>query len=140
MTLIVDTNAIVAAADVNDPRRTTVQHLLSASERLLVVPAPITAEVDYLLAERVGRGARLAFLDDLARGTFLVEGLTREEHATVAALEKRYSDLDLGLADLSLVVLAARFRTRDLVTFDERHFRAVRPLQGGVFRLLPVDA
>jgi hypothetical protein len=27
-----------------------------------------------------------------------------------------------------------------LVSFDERHFRAITPLQGGAFTLLPQDA
>ena len=51
----------------------------------------------------------------------------------------RYSDLNLGLADLSVVVLAHRFRTDRLLTFDERDFRAMRPLAGGHFALLPKD-
>jgi uncharacterized protein len=45
----------------------------------------------------------------------------------------------VGLADLSVVVLAHRFRTRRLLTFDERDFRAVKPLAGGSFVLLPRD-
>ena len=45
----------------------------------------------------------------------------------------------LGLADASLVVLALRFRTRRLLTFDDRAFRTVVPLQGGAFTLLPMD-
>lgn len=115
------------------------QHVLREAGRLLVVPAPVTAEIDYLLGARLGRSARLAFLDDVAAGTYLVEGLTRDEYGRVAMLERRYEGLNLGLADLSLVVLAERFRTRDLATFDERHFRAITPLQGGAFRLLPSD-
>jgi len=30
-------------------------------------------------------------------------------------------------------------KTRHLFSFDERHFRAVTPLQGGSFSLLPAD-
>jgi len=52
---------------------------------------------------------------------------------------RRYRDLELGLADASLVVLAERFQTRRLLTFDERDFRSVSPLQGGSFTLLPAD-
>lgn len=55
------------------------------------------------------------------------------------ALDARYADLSLGLADCSIMVLAARYRTRRLLSFDERHFRAVAPLQGGAFQLLPAD-
>jgi predicted nucleic acid-binding protein len=57
----------------------------------------------------------------------------------VARLDEQYADLDLGLADLSVVVLAHRFRTTRLLTFDERDFRAVTPLAGGSFTLIPRD-
>lgn len=138
--LLLDAGPLLALADRGDPRREAVRALLRETMQPLVVPAPITAEVDYLLGRRIGSIARVAFVDDLARGRFHVEALRREEYGTVAMLERRYEGFDLGLADLSLVVLAERYQTRDLVTFDERHFRAVQPLQGGAFRLLPADA
>jgi uncharacterized protein len=50
-----------------------------------------------------------------------------------------YRDLRLGLADISLVLLARRHRTRRLLTFEERACRAVAPLQGGAFTILPAD-
>lgn len=53
---------------------------------------------------------------------------------------RRYRDLELGLADASLVVLAGRHRTTRIATFDERAFRAVAPLSGGAFTLLPADS
>jgi hypothetical protein len=99
----------------------------------------VSAEVDYLLAARLGEASRQAFLDDLAAGRFVVECLREEEYATVADLERRYVDLAPGLADLSIVVLACRLRTRRIATFDERHFRAIRALDGGSFVLLPAD-
>jgi hypothetical protein len=37
------------------------------------------------------------------------------------------------------VVLAARFGTTRILTFDERHFRALIPLQGRHFTILPAD-
>lgn len=58
---------------------------------------------------------------------------------TLAEIE-RYRSLSIGLADASLVVLADRYGTNRLLTLDERRFRAVRPLGGGAFRLLPTDA
>lgn len=106
----------------------------------LVMPAPATAEVDHLLGRRFGRAARLAFISDLAAGRFQVEGLERDDHATVVELESRYADLELGLVDCSLIVLARRHRTDRILTFDERHLRAVTPLGGGAFTLLPADA
>ena len=46
----------------------------------------------------------------------------------------------IGVTDASLVVLAARYRTTRLLTFDERHFRAIKPLHGEAFTLLPADS
>lgn len=38
------------------------------------------------------------------------------------------------------MVLAERYKTRRLLSFDERHSRTVAPLQGGSFELLPADS
>ncbi|MGH9171981.1 MAG: PIN domain-containing protein [Acidimicrobiales bacterium] len=139
MTLVVDAAPLVAVADRRDPMASLVEVLLRDEPGELVVPAPVTAEVDYLLGRRLGRAARLAFLDDLGAARFTVAKLEPDDYGVVAGLERRYDDLDVGLADLSMVVVANRFRTRRLLTFDERHFRALRPLGGGQFTLLPAD-
>lgn len=78
-------------------------------------------------------------MQDLAAGRFTIESLTREEHGVALTIHDRYSDLELGLADLSIIVLAHRHHTRRLLTFDERHFRSLAPLTGGSFTLLPAD-
>lgn len=139
MTLIVDAAPLVAAADVMDVNRSAVQRVILSETGAVIVPAVVTAEVDYMLGRRLGRAARLANLSDLAAGRFVVESLDRGEHQMVLDLEHRYADLDAGLADLSIVVLARRFRTTRILTFDQRHFRVLRPIQGGTFRLLPGD-
>ena len=69
----------------------------------------------------------------------LVLGIVGELLSRDLAQVHRYVDLDLGLADLSVIVLAHRHRTRRLLTFDERDFRVVSPIQGGAFTLLPAD-
>lgn len=139
MTLIVDAAPLVALGDSRDRLHAAVGEILQTERGDLVVPAPVSAEADYLIRRRGSAAAARAFLRDVAAGRFRVEGLTAEEHGAVARLDERYADLDLGLADLSVVVLAHRFRTRRLLTFDERDFRAVTPLAGGSFTLLPHD-
>jgi hypothetical protein len=39
-----------------------------------------------------------------------------------------------------VIAIARRYETSRIVSFDERHFRAVTPLQGGAFTILPYDA
>ena len=137
MTLLVDAAPLVALADRRDPLRQAVREVLEAERGALVLAAPVTAEADYLLDQRIGRAARLAFLEDLAAGRFIVECLEPDEYAGAPRLERHYVDLELGWADCATMLLGARLRTRRVLTFDERHFRAVRPLQGGAFELLP---
>ncbi len=52
---------------------------------------------------------------------------------------RRYKDLRVGLADASIVVLAERHGTPDVLTFDQRHFRAMHGPGGRPFRVLPDD-
>ena len=68
-----------------------------------------------------------------------MEAFGADDAADALDVLDRYPDLDLGLADASLVVLAERFGTRDVLTLDERHFRALRDGRGRSFRLLPAD-
>ena len=123
-----------------DPDYGVVRSVLREESGRVVIPAPVSAEADYMIRTRLGVAAERSFLADLSSGRFAVECLTREEYETALLIHDRYSDLDLGLADLSVVVLAARFRTDRLLTFDQRDFRPVQPLTGGHFRLLPGDS
>jgi predicted nucleic acid-binding protein len=137
--LIVDAAPVVALADENEPASFEIERILHAEPGPLVIPAPVTAEVDYLLATRLGRRAQRAFLADLAAGRFVVECLDARDYGLAAEVDDRYSDLRLGLADLSVILMAARFGSRRLLTFDEHDFRSVTPIQGGSFELLPAD-
>lgn len=139
MTLLIDAAPIVALADPNEPQRDAILAALTHEDGALVIPAQTTAEIDYLLGQRFGSAARRAFVTDVAAGRFTVGHLERADYATVIDLDTRYTDLDLGLADCALVILAARHRTTRILRFDERHFRAVVSLRGEAFTILPAD-
>jgi predicted nucleic acid-binding protein len=138
--LIVDAGALYAQADSDDPQHGPIARMLRAERGVLVTSQVVAAEADYLILRRLGVDVELAFLDDLAAGTYVVDSLARADLAVARDVAGRYRDLELGLADASLVVLAARWETRRILTLDERAFRAVTPLQGGAFTVLPADA
>ncbi len=140
MTLVVDAGPLVALADIHEPRRRAILDLLEAERGSLFIPAPVTAEIDYLLGQRFGPRARRAFLEDLSARRYESPGLDTRDYEAALDLDRRYADLNLGLADLSVAVIAGKLGTLRLLTFDERHFRAIRSLQGGAFTLLPADA
>ena len=139
MALVVDAGALYAQADADEPGHAAVRAILEHERETLVTTELAVAEADYLILDRLGPDVELAFLEDLAEGTFVVECLDRAQLRKARDIVARYRDLRLGLADASLVVIAERYATRRLLTFDERAFRSVAPLQGGSFTILPAD-
>lgn len=140
MALILDAAALYAQADRDEPLHADVTRIIRAERETLITTELAVAEADYLILDRLGLDVELAFLDDLDAGTFVVECLSRAELASARDLVARYGEFRIGLADASLVVLAERYATRRLLTFDQRAFRAIVPLQGGSFTILPADA
>jgi uncharacterized protein len=139
MALIVDAGALYAQADADEPRHAAVRAVIEREREALVTTELAVAEADYLILDRLGPEVELAFLDDLAEGTFIVDCLDRGQLRVARDVVSRFADLRLGLADASLIVIAERYATRRVLTFDERAFRAVPPLQGGAFTILPAD-
>ncbi len=139
--IICDSGGLIAAYDQADPDGPAVRELLDAEAGALVVSPFVVAEVDYLLLSRSGVQAEFALLDDLADGVYQVAEFTAADAKCAAALARKYTDLKLGIADAHTMCLARpeRYATRRILTFDDRHFRAVKPPQGGVFTILPTD-
>lgn len=75
----------------------------------------------------------------LTAGVYRLAEFDRFDVAQAAAVVERYQHMSIGLADASLVVLAARYRTTRLLTLDERHFRVIKPLTANAFTILPAD-
>jgi predicted nucleic acid-binding protein len=138
--MVLDTSGLLAFIDTDQHRHEDVKRSLEADPGPFLLSPFVAAEVDYLLLDRVGPAAELLFLSEVARGAYRLEGFGAEDVEQAAQVIGRYRDLRIGLADASLVVLAARAGTNRLLTLDERHFRAVRPLRGRAFTLLPADA
>ena len=103
----------------------------------MVVSPFVVAEIDYLVTTRYGVNAELAVLGELAGGAYELATIDTGSLATAARVVKRYRHLGIGITDASLVVLAERYRTRTILTLDQRHFSVLRPLNGGRFKLIP---
>ena len=72
-----------------------------------------------------------------ASGAPIAREADEEELRQAGSMIERYADQQIGVVDASNVVLAARYRTRTIVTLDRRHFDVVWPLSGGRFTVLP---
>jgi predicted nucleic acid-binding protein len=138
--IVLDTGGLYAALDANETLHGGAVAALVASQPPRVLSPFVLAELDYLIGGRVGHQAQMALVDEVTRGVYQLEAFTAEDVGHARRIMERYADLRIGLADASVVVLAHRHRTLDLLCTDERHFRALRSAGGKPFRLLPSDA
>jgi len=138
--IILDTSGLLAALDASQRHHESARQALEAALPPWILSPFVLAELDYLLATRVGQAAERALLAEVGRGVYRLEALEADEIAAADRVIGRHAELAVGLADASIVVLAHRYGVRDLLTLDERHFRAMRGPGGRPFRLLPADA
>jgi hypothetical protein len=138
--IVIDSSVLVALLNREDDRHgSSTTWYAGCTEELVTTPL-VLAEVDYLVERRGGAMSAAALRRDVAAGAFQVEWWPGCIAETIEVAD-RYADAALGLTDASLVALAAHVATTRIATFDERHFRQVRPLRGGdAFTLLPLDA
>lgn len=138
--IVLDTSVIYALLDAADQRHWEALRWYEALDDELVTTPLVLAEADHLAATRLGARAVQAFRLDIQSGAYQIDWWSSAAEES-AELADRYADLGIGMTDASLVALAARIGTKDIATFDERHFRAIIPLDGAAaFRLLPLDA
>jgi predicted nucleic acid-binding protein len=137
--IVLDTSGLLAALDAGQRHHEPARQALLDDSGPLLLPPFVLAELDYLLLGRVGAQAERALLEEVAAGAYDLVPFGPEEVAEAADLIGRYAELKIGLSDASIVVIAAAAKTTRLLTLDERRFRAVRPLWGDAFTLLPAD-
>jgi predicted nucleic acid-binding protein len=134
--VIVDTSALLAFFDASEPDHRAVSEVLVTAETPVVSPY-VVAELDYLVGTRHGLERELVVLDELASGAWDLADLDTASLRRAREVIAAYQDQQIGVADASIVVLAARYRTRSIATLDRRHFDVLRPLDGGSFQVLP---
>lgn len=137
--ILLDTSGLLAAIDGNQIHHSEAARSLSSARPPLLLSPFVLAELDYLIASRVGYAARARLLGEVERGAYALEPMTARDITSAHRVIDRYADLGISLADASIVVLSQRNRVRDVLTLDERPFRALRS-DGKHFRLLPADA
>jgi predicted nucleic acid-binding protein len=136
--LVVDTGPLLASLDRSDSDHASCRQLLEGSFEQLVLPSPVLVEVDYWTGQRLGPGAFLEVLDDIARGAYLVVDLVDEDYARIRTLCDRYADSDIGFVDAAVLAVVERLGEPKLATLDHRHFGMLRPRHVDALELLPL--
>ncbi len=134
---LVDTSVLVSAANAGEVMHRRCYTALTTAQGRLVVSPLVVAEADYMIARLRQVSAEVAMLQDI-RDNMTVAQFTNEDLDQAIALVEQYADLNIGVTDASIVVLAAKYHTTQLLTLDHKHFQAIAPLASGShFTLLP---
>lgn len=137
MLAVVDASPLYAALDPGDAQHQRSREVLERSDLQLVIPALAVAEASFLAHRRLGPRAEHVLLTGLAQMD--VAGPTPEDFLRMAELVDQYADWPLGGCDASVLALAERLDTTAVITFDHRHFGALRTAAGEPLRLLPEE-
>lgn len=135
--MIVDTSALLAYFDRNEPAHGAVTAVIESADDGLVVSPYVVAEVDYLVLTRHGSAAEHAVLRELSSGAWDLAEMSPDRLAAAVAIVERYADQPIGVADASNLVLADAYRTKTVVTLDRRHFSVLRFGDGSAVEILP---
>ncbi|MEX1296637.1 MAG: PIN domain-containing protein [Candidatus Limnocylindrales bacterium] len=135
--IIADTSGLLALFNRTEPEHATVRDLVARQGEPMIVSPYVVAEIDYLVATRVGVRAELEILAELGGGAYVLPEIGAEDLTRIVEVLGKSRDQQIGVADASIVLLAARYGPKSLLTLDHRHFGVLRPLQGGRFKLLP---
>lgn len=135
--MIVDTSALLAYFDANEPAHRAVASVIDQAAEPLVISPYVVAELDYLLLTRHGTRVEQAVLDELSGGAWDLADFGPARLRAATAIVRAYRDVPIGVTDASLIVLAGEYRTDRVATLDRRHFSILRRPGGDPVQLLP---
>ena len=138
--ILLDTSGLLAALFPDQRLHKECAAALRDAEPPRILSPFVLAELDYLILKYAGVEVELMFLGEVRQGVYDLVNLSSDEITDVQAIIKKYASLRVGLADAATVVLAEQYKTRDVLTLDERHFRAMKTASRKSFRILPADA
>jgi len=133
---LVDTGAIVALLNRDDPHHDAAERWFKAFRGQLLTTEAVVTETAYVLAASAPhQKAALAWI-----GRMRIAGLLRIEpvsdHAAVSKILDRYRSLPCDYADATLIELAERSGIAAIATIDQRDFSVYRLRGRKRFRIL----
>ncbi len=135
---VVDTGPVVAFLDKKDPCHEMVRGGWAPLTGKFVTTGAVITEALHFLQPIAGGAEALAAL--LRKGLIAVDDAFAQSRIDAAiALMSKYEDIPMDFADATLVLLAERLATANMVTLDERGFRTFRFSGKRRFRMVLQD-
>lgn len=134
-TWLLDTGPLVAYLDDSDPAHSEVINCLDGYSGLLATTSAVVTETMYFASE-VKNGPRLV-VEILSGGRVQIFDLTQgADLRQCVELMEKYSDTPMDFADATLVLLADRIGSKEVLTLDRRGFSTFRPRGKSAFHLV----
>ena len=137
MAILLDTSAIVAAADRADLNHAAALAWFRRADEPLLLGALNLSELDTLLQRELGAVATLALVRSITGGAIRLVAPTDADLTRAASLLEEVGEHRPRLTDAVLVAIAERLGVRRIATFDRRPIAVFRPRHVRGFDLEP---
>ena len=137
MAAILDTSAVLAAADVADLNHAAAVAWFRRIDEPLVLGALTLAEIDHVVQRELGLPASLAVIASIVSGAVRLIAPTEADLERAAALLTEAAEHRPRLSEAVLVATAERLGIRRVATFDRRPIAIFRPRHLRAFDLEP---
>ena len=127
MAVLLDSSAILAAADQSDLNHRAALAWFVRNQEPLMIGALTLAELDLLLQRELGVKATFAILRSIESGAVKVVAPTNADIARAAELMREAIEYRPRLADALLVATAERLGITRVAAFDRRPIAVFRP-------------
>jgi predicted nucleic acid-binding protein len=127
MAVLLDSSAILAAADQSDLNHRAALTWFGRVSEPLLIGALTLGEVDLLLQRELGMRATLALLESIESGALRVVAPTQADLARAAELMREATEYRPRLTDAVLVATAERLGVIRVAAFDRRPIAIFRP-------------
>ena len=101
--ILLDTSGLLAWIDGSQKHHRTTVEAMSAVEPPFILSPFVLAELDYLLATRVGASEQRALLEEVASGAYSLVHFGADDVGLCLSVMDRFEDQAIGLADASVV-------------------------------------
>jgi predicted nucleic acid-binding protein len=138
--IVADTSGLYAIFNRRQPEHRAARAAVERDGGPLVLSPLVLAELDHFILARLGAKAEQLVLAELRSPAYRLDLFTDDDFTLASEVAVKYSDMQLGLTDASIVVQAARHKTTRILSLDHTHFGVMRPLtRDASFTLLPRD-
>jgi uncharacterized protein len=127
MAVLLDSSAVLAAADQSDLNHRAAVAWFGRVNEPLMICALTLAELDILLQRELGPRATFALLQSIGTGAVKVVAPTMADFARAEQLMRETTEYRPRLADAILVATAERLGITRVAVFDRRPIAIFRP-------------